>query len=61
MISFPQVMSSFAMRPWKVRDPNARDHMGVGAFNLVRRTAYEAIGTYEKLRLEVVDEWALPA
>lgn len=56
MISFPQVMSSFAMRPWKVRDPKARDHMGVGAFNLVRRTAYEAIGTYEKLRLEVVDD-----
>jgi glycosyltransferase involved in cell wall biosynthesis len=56
MISFPQVMSSFAMRPWKVRDPNARDHMGVGAFNLVRRTAYETIGTYEKLRLEVVDD-----
>jgi hypothetical protein len=56
MISFPQVMSSFAMRPWKVRDPKARDHMGVGAFNLVRRTAYEAIGTYKKLRLEVVDD-----
>jgi len=36
MISFPQVMSSFAMRPWKVRDPNARDHIGVGAFNLIR-------------------------
>jgi hypothetical protein len=56
MISFPQVMSSFAMRPWKVRDPNARDHIGVGAFNLIRRSAYDAIGTYEKLRLEVVDD-----
>ncbi|MBZ5493334.1 MAG: glycosyltransferase [Acidobacteriia bacterium] len=56
MISFPQVMSSFAMRPWKVRDPKARDHIGVGAFNLIRRSAYEAIGTYEKLRLEVVDD-----
>jgi hypothetical protein len=56
MISFPQVMASFAMRPWKVRDPGARDHMGVGAFNLIRRSAYEAIGTYEKLRLEVVDD-----
>jgi hypothetical protein len=56
MISFPQVMSSFAMRPWKARDPNARDHMGVGAFNLIRRQAYEKIGTYEKLRLEVVDD-----
>jgi glycosyltransferase involved in cell wall biosynthesis len=56
MIAFPQVMSTFAMRPWKVRDPRARDHMGVGAFNLVRREAYESIGTYEKLRLEVVDD-----
>jgi glycosyltransferase involved in cell wall biosynthesis len=56
MISFPQVMSTFAMRPWKVRDPKARDHMGVGAFNMVRREAYESIGTYEKLRLEVVDD-----
>jgi glycosyltransferase involved in cell wall biosynthesis len=56
MISFPQVMSGFAVRPWKVRDPNARDHIGVGAFNLVRRTAYDTIGTYEKLRLEVVDD-----
>jgi Glycosyl transferase family 2 len=56
LISFPQVMASFAMRPWKVRDPKARDHIGVGAFNLIRRSAYEAIGTYEKLRLEVVDD-----
>jgi glycosyltransferase involved in cell wall biosynthesis len=56
MISFPQVMAGFAMRPWKVRDPNARDHIGVGAFNLIRRSAYDAIGTYEALRLEVVDD-----
>ena len=56
MISFPQVMASFAMRPWKVSDPNARDHIGVGAFNLIRRSAYNAIGTYEALRLEVVDD-----
>jgi len=56
MIAFPQVMSIFAMRPWKVRDPKARDHIGVGAFNLIRRSAYNAIGTYEKLRMEVVDD-----
>jgi glycosyltransferase involved in cell wall biosynthesis len=59
MIGFPQVMSSFAMRPWKVRDPKARDHIGVGAFNLIRRSAYDAIGTYEALRLEVVDDLKL--
>ena len=59
MIGFPQVMSSFAMRPWKVRNPKARDHIGVGAFNLIRRSAYDAIGTYEALRLEVVDDLKL--
>jgi hypothetical protein len=56
MIGFPQVMASFATRPWKVRDPNAHDHIGVGAFNLIRRSAYDAIGTHEALRLEVVDD-----
>jgi Glycosyl transferase family 2 len=59
LISFPQVMSNFIVRPWKVRDPEARDYIGVGAFNLVRRSAYKAIGTHEKLRLEVVDDLKL--
>jgi hypothetical protein len=44
------------MRPWKIRDPRARDHVGVGAFNLIRRSAYDAIGTCKSLRLEVVDD-----
>lgn len=56
MISFPQVMASLVFRPWKVKDESARDSIGVGAFNLIRRTAYQAMGTYEKLRMEVVDD-----
>jgi len=56
MISFPQVVSSFILRPWRVRDANARDFIGIGAFNLVRRDAYTALGTYEALRREVVDD-----
>ncbi len=32
------------------------DHVGVGAFNLVRRSAYETIGTYAALRFEIVDD-----
>jgi len=59
MISFPQVAAGFVMRPWRVRDPEARDFIGVGAFNLVRRKAYEAVGTFEALRLEVVDDLKL--
>jgi glycosyltransferase involved in cell wall biosynthesis len=59
MVSFFQAMFIFAHRPWKVRDAKARDFMGVGAFNLVRRTAYEKIGTYESMRLSVVDDMRL--
>lgn len=56
MISFPQVTANLAIRHWKVRDPDARDAIGVGAFNLIRRTAYDAVGTYAKMRLAVVDD-----
>ena len=59
MVSFPQIAASFVMRPWKVRDQEARDFIGAGAFNLVRREAYKAIGTFASLRLEVVDDLAL--
>jgi glycosyltransferase involved in cell wall biosynthesis len=59
MISFFQAMFIFAYRPWKVRDPKARDSMGVGAFNMVRRSAYQKIGTYQSMRLSVVDDMRL--
>jgi glycosyltransferase involved in cell wall biosynthesis len=59
MLAFFQLMFVFGHRPWKVADPKAKDHIGVGAFNLVRRHVYEAVGTYEALRFEVVDDMKL--
>ncbi len=59
MIAFFQTMFVFGHRPWKVADPKSRDHMGVGAFNLMRHSAYESIGTYEALRMEVLDDMKL--
>jgi glycosyltransferase involved in cell wall biosynthesis len=59
MLAFFQLLFVFGHRPWKVADPKTKDHMGVGAFNLVRRSAYEAIGTYQALRFEVVDDMKL--
>ncbi|MGB7148855.1 MAG: glycosyltransferase family 2 protein [Terriglobales bacterium] len=59
MIAFFQALFVFGHRPWKVADPKARDHMGVGAFNMVRRSVYEAVGTYHALRMEVVDDMKL--
>lgn len=59
MMAFFQLMFVFGHRPWKVADPKAKDHIGVGAFNLVRRSVYESVGTYQALRFEVVDDMKL--
>jgi hypothetical protein len=59
MIAFFQILFTFGHRPWKVADPKTKDHIGVGAFNLVRRSAYEAVGTYRALRMEIVDDMKL--
>jgi glycosyltransferase involved in cell wall biosynthesis len=59
MIALFQAVFIFAQRPWKVRDPKAHDFIGVGAFNLIRRVAYDGVGGYEKLRLAVVDDMKL--
>ena len=59
MIAFFLTMFVFGHRPWKVADPKSRDHMGVGAFNLIRRSVYEAVGTYEALRMDVLDDMKL--
>ena len=59
MIAFFQTLFVFGHRPWKVADPNTKDHMGVGAFNLIRRRVYEEIGTYQALRFEVLDDMKL--
>src|SRR6267142_1531081 len=59
MMAFFQTLFVFGHRPWKVADPRTRDHIGVGAFNLVRRSTYEAVGTYQALRMEVLDDMKL--
>lgn len=59
MIAFFQALFVFGHRPWKVADPEAADHMGVGAFNMVRCSTYQAVGTYEALRMEVLDDMKL--
>ncbi len=59
MISFFQTLFVFGHRPWKVAEPDTKDHMGVGAFNMIRRRVYDAIGTYKALRMEVLDDMKL--
>lgn len=49
----------FGAQAWKVSDPKSTKYMGVGAFQLVRRTAYESSGTHCRLALEVADDMKL--
>lgn len=46
-------------RPWRVREPRSKAFVGSGAFNLVRHSAYEALGTHEALKLDVIDDMKL--
>jgi glycosyltransferase involved in cell wall biosynthesis len=46
-------------RPWRVRNPRTKEYLGVGGFNMVRRDAYEAIGTHRAIALEVADDMEL--
>lgn len=50
------VFFSLFARPWKARDPRSRCHIGIGAFNLVRRNAYQRVGGHETIRLRPDDD-----
>ena len=59
------VLSFFALgfyigtNPAAVSDPNSRAYLGVGAFQLLKRRAYEMSGTHRRLAMEVVDDLKL--
>lgn len=56
--TFVLLFSRFAT-PWKARNPRSRAHIGIGAFNLVRASAYRSIGGHERVRLRPDDDMRL--
>jgi glycosyltransferase involved in cell wall biosynthesis len=46
-------------RPWRVSDPQAQEHVGIGAFNLIRKDAYERSGTHRAIRMRPDDDMKL--
>ena len=57
--SFVSLFGMFLLLDLRVDDlgrAGSRAHIGIGAFNLVRRDAYQSIGGHERLRLEVADD-----
>jgi len=48
-----------SQRPWDAPNPRSSAHIGIGAFNLVRREAYARAGGHERIRMELLDDMAL--
>ena len=43
-------------KPWKVKDKNSKKYMGVGAFNLVKASAYKAIEGHSAFAMHPIDD-----
>jgi glycosyltransferase involved in cell wall biosynthesis len=59
LISFFGMGFQLATNPHNVGNPNSRTYVGVGAFQMLRRAAYEGSGTHRRLAMEVVDDMKL--
>ena len=46
-------------KPWKVREKGSRFFIGVGAFNLLKKSVYEAVGGHERIRMHPIDDMML--
>ncbi len=58
-LTFFGVGFNLGVEPWQASRPKSRRYVGVGAFQLLRRDVYEAIGTHRRLAMEVVDDMKL--
>ena len=59
LLAFFGLAMHLANESHHVANPNSRAYLGVGAFQLVRRSAYEACGTHKRLAMEIVDDMKL--
>lgn len=46
----------FLFKPWKARDPKSKYFVGVGAFNLVRKTVYFKVNGHESIKMHPIDD-----
>ncbi|MDB5385801.1 MAG: glycosyl transferase, family 2 [Planctomycetaceae bacterium] len=56
LITFFSMAFMAGTRPYLVRSKNRAAYVGIGAFNMVRRSAYTACGGHIPLRLEILDD-----
>ena len=49
----------FGNEPWLTSNPRSGRYVGIGAFQLVRRAAYEKSGGHRRLRMDVIEDMKL--
>jgi glycosyltransferase involved in cell wall biosynthesis len=60
VLGFFQIFGLWAARPWLVDDPKAmRDAVGIGAFNMLRGSAYVGLGGFEGQKMEILEDVVL--
>jgi glycosyltransferase involved in cell wall biosynthesis len=59
VISFFMMGFQLATDLHAVSNPNSRAYVGVGAFQMLKRSAYEACGAHRRLAMEVIDDMKL--
>ena len=59
LITFFGLWFHMATDPHGVSNPRSAAYVGVGAFQMLKRAAYEAVGTHRRLAMEVVDDMKL--
>jgi Glycosyl transferase family 2 len=59
VVTFFGMAFHMATAPNDVINPKSGAYMGVGAFQLLKRSAYEAAGTHRRLAMEVIDDMKL--
>jgi hypothetical protein len=59
LITFFGMAFHIATDPYRASNAHSRAYIGVGAFQLLRRAAYEGSGTHQRLAMEVVDDMKL--
>jgi glycosyltransferase involved in cell wall biosynthesis len=59
VLGFFQVLGMWAARPWMVSKASAKDAIGIGAFNLVKRSALREIGGWQPQRMAILEDITL--
>lgn len=50
---------SLYARPWNASKPGSGNYIGIGAFNLIRKSVYEAVGTHQAIAMRPDDDMKL--